>query len=79
MLLTDRDAFSPLDLGVVLATTLQRLHPRELKIERLEKLLAHPASLAAIRAGESLAEVSATWAAEREKFRARREHYLIYR
>ncbi len=79
LLVTDRDAFSPLDLGVTLATTLQRLHPQEVKIERLAKLLAHPASLDAIRAGKSLAEVQATWAAEREQFRARRERYLIYR
>ncbi len=79
LLVTDRDAFSPLDLGVVLATTLQRLHPQEVKIERLAKLLAHPPTLAAIRAGESLEEVKSRWAAEREQFRARRASHLIYR
>ncbi|MEQ1862560.1 MAG: exo-beta-N-acetylmuramidase NamZ domain-containing protein [Chthoniobacteraceae bacterium] len=79
LLVTARDAFSPLDLGVVLATTLHRMHPQELKIERLGKLLAHPASLAAIRSGESLAAVKALWAGERERFRERREKFLIYR
>ena len=79
LFVTDRDAFSPLDLGVVLATTLQRLYPEEVKIGRLGKLLAHPATLAAIRAGEPLAEVQALWSAERELFRARRAAHLIYR
>ncbi len=79
MIVTDREAFSPLDLGIVLATVLHRGHPREVKIERLARLLAHPPTLAAVQAGKSLDEIKALWAAEREKFSSRREEYLIYR
>lgn len=77
-LITDREAFHPLDLGVVLATTLQRLHPDELKLDRLTKLLAHPPTLEAIRAGQSLAAVHALWAADEDAFLARRKAFLLY-
>ncbi len=79
MIVTARDAFSPLDLGIVLATALHRSHPSELKIERLARLLAHPPTLAAIQAGKSLDEIKALWAEAREPFRARREAFLLYR
>ena len=79
IILTNRESFSALDLGMVLASTLQRLHPGELKIERLAKLLAHPATLEAIRAGKTLSEIKALWAKDRERFRPRRESCLLYR
>jgi len=75
---TDRAAFSPLELGMVLATTLQRLYAEQSKIERIAKLLAHPATLEAIHAGEAVGPIQARWAADREKFRSTREQYLIY-
>ena len=78
MIVTSRDAFSPLDLGVVLATALHRSHPGEIKIERLARLLAHPPTLAAIQAGQSLDEIKALWAEAREPFRVRREAFLLY-
>ena len=78
-IITEREIFRPLDLGVVLAAALQRLYPDDLKIERLEKLLAHPPTLEAIRAGKSLAEIQALWIAERAAFDARREAFLLYR
>ena len=79
MIVTNRDTFSPLDLGIVLATALHRSHPGEVKIERMARLLAHPPTLAAIAAGKSLEEIKARWAGEREKFSARREAFLLYR
>ncbi|MGV3531753.1 MAG: exo-beta-N-acetylmuramidase NamZ domain-containing protein [Chthoniobacteraceae bacterium] len=78
IVITDRDAFSPLDFGMVLATTLQRLHAKELKIENLSKLLAHPATLEAVRAGKPLSEIKTLWVEEREAFRARRSAHLLY-
>jgi len=75
---TDRAAFSPLELGMVLATTLQRLYAEQSKIERIAKLLAHPATLEAIHGGEAVGPIQARWAADREKFRSTREQYLIY-
>jgi uncharacterized protein YbbC (DUF1343 family)/CubicO group peptidase (beta-lactamase class C family) len=79
ILVTNRDAVSPLDLGMVLATALHRLHPADLKVERMQKLLLHPPTLEAIRAAKPLDEIKALWAAEREAFRARREQFLLYK
>jgi uncharacterized protein YbbC (DUF1343 family) len=79
ILVTNRDSCSALDLGIVLATTLQRLYPNDLGIERLPRLLVHPPTLEAIRAGRSLEEVKALWAPDRELFRERRERFLLYR
>jgi uncharacterized protein YbbC (DUF1343 family)/CubicO group peptidase (beta-lactamase class C family) len=77
-IVTDRQNFSPLDLGVTLATTLQSFYPRDLKIEKLSRLLAHPATLDAIRAGKSLTEVKALWAPERARFAELRDKFLLY-
>ncbi len=78
-IITGREIFRSLDLGIVLATALQRLYPGDVKIERLAKLLAHPPTLEAIRVGKSLAEVKALWTADRSIFDARRAASLIYR
>jgi uncharacterized protein YbbC (DUF1343 family)/CubicO group peptidase (beta-lactamase class C family) len=77
-ILTDRQSFAPVDLGIVLATTLNALYPRDLKIEKLARLLADPATLEAIRAGKSLTEIKALWAADRERFATLRERCLLY-
>lgn len=79
ILVLDRDALDAVDLGLTLARTLQRLHPAELKIEKMEKLLVHPPTLAALREGRPLTSIRAGWVKEREEFRARREKFLLYR
>jgi uncharacterized protein YbbC (DUF1343 family) len=79
IVVTHRDVFSPLDLGMVLATALHRAHPAEVQIEKMARLLAHPPTLAAIQRGESLETIKALWAAEREKFQAKRAAHLLYR
>jgi uncharacterized protein YbbC (DUF1343 family) len=78
IMVTDRNNFSPLDLGVLLATTLHRMHSGDIHIERLARLLVHAPTLEAIRAGKSLDEVKALWAREREEFRDRRAKVLMY-
>lgn len=78
MLLTDRDAFLAADLGVTLATTLHRLHPGEFGLGRMSRLLGHPATLDAIRAGEPLAAIKSLWAPGLAEFEDRRRPHLIY-
>jgi uncharacterized protein YbbC (DUF1343 family)/CubicO group peptidase (beta-lactamase class C family) len=78
-IVTDRQSFAPVDLGIVLATTLHAFYPRELKIEKLSRLLAEPATLDAIRAGKSLPEIKALWAPARERFATLRDRCLLYR
>ncbi len=78
LLLTDRDAFRAADLGIVLATTLQRLHPDKLELGRMPPLLGDPATLEAIRAGKSLADIKTLWEPGLTEFSKRRAPYLLY-
>jgi uncharacterized protein YbbC (DUF1343 family) len=79
MFVTDREAFSPVDLGISLASIIHRLHPRELDLDKMARLLAHPATLAAIKAGKPLSEIKTLWAEDRARFAEKRERFLIYR
>ena len=78
LLMTDRDSLNAVDVGLVLALTLQRLYPKEFALEKVNTLLQHRATLDAIQAGKSLAEIKTLWAADLEAFKQRRPKYLIY-
>lgn len=79
MIVTDRESLNAVDVGVTLAITLQRLYREELQLEKMSKLLGHPATLDAIRAGRSLSHIRTLWTAGRKQFRERRERNLLYR
>ncbi len=79
IILTDRNAFRAADLGVVLATTLHRMHPEELKLDKMAGLLANGETLERIRAGMKLTEVRRARDAGLEEFRRRRTRHLLYR
>lgn len=77
-ILTDRDSFRAADLGITLATALQRIHPDKLDLGRMTKLLADAPTLEAIRAGKSLTEIHKLWQPELEKYQTRRQPHLLY-
>jgi uncharacterized protein YbbC (DUF1343 family) len=79
VILTDRDHCAVVDVGVVLALTLQRLYPKDFKVDAMARLLANDETLADLKAGKSLAEIKARWAAPLAEFEARRKKFLIYR
>jgi uncharacterized protein YbbC (DUF1343 family) len=76
---TDRDKLRAVDVGIVIALTLQRLYPKDFALTKIAFLLRHPATLDAIKAGRSLAEIKQSWEAELAEFRKRREKFLIYK
>lgn len=78
ILLTDRKAFRAADLGIVLATTLHRLHPGDLQVERMGRLLMSPPVLQAVQAGRSLGEIRALWTQDLARFEERRKPFLLY-
>jgi len=47
-------------------------------LEKVNTLLQHRATLDALQAGKSLAEIKTLWAADLEAFKQRRPKYLIY-
>jgi uncharacterized protein YbbC (DUF1343 family)/CubicO group peptidase (beta-lactamase class C family) len=75
---TDREALDAVELGALLATTLHRLYPDELKVEKVDDLLRHPPTIRAILAGHSSEEIQQLWEASRAEFLDRRAGYLIY-
>lgn len=74
---TDRETARPIDLGLAIARYMVREHADYDKAN-LEKLLVHPGTLAAIRAGKSNAEIRALWANELTEFKKRRKRFLRY-
>jgi uncharacterized protein YbbC (DUF1343 family) len=76
---TDRERFRAVEAGLRFAITLHRLYPSHFTIEKVDRLLRHPPTIAAIRAGRGVDEIVATWKGEIAAFEARREKYLIYR
>jgi uncharacterized protein YbbC (DUF1343 family) len=77
-ILTDRDNCAVVDIGIVLALTIHRLHPDKFKVEDMGRLLGDDETLAAIKAGESLASIKARWTKAGAAFEERRRGALLY-
>jgi uncharacterized protein YbbC (DUF1343 family) len=78
MMVTDRDVFRAVDLGVVRATTLHRLYGKEAGIPKMLKLTGDRPTVDAIVAGKKLEEIRAGWADGLRKFGEARRPYLLY-
>jgi uncharacterized protein YbbC (DUF1343 family) len=76
--ITDRDRLKAVDVGLMLALTLRRLHPGEFALDKMSPLLQHRPTLEAIRAGKPLAEIKQLWLPELETFKQRRQQFLLY-
>ena len=79
IMITDRDTLNAVDVGLALVLTLQRLHPNEFALEKVQHLLRHAPTIDAIRAGKSLAEIKQIWTSDLKDFEKRREKFLIYK
>ncbi len=77
--LTDRDKCNVVDVGLLIAATLERMYPKDFPVDKIKNLLLHAQTLEAIKAGKSLAEIRASWRMDLVDFEQRRERYLIYR
>lgn len=79
MTVTDRELLRPVDIGIGLATTLQRLYPKDFNLPKFETLVGNKDATAGIKDGLSLPEFHAAWSPQLKGFLERRERYLIYR
>ena len=77
-ILTDRTRFNAVDAGLALTVALQRHYPEQLKAPPMARLLGDDATLAAILAGQSAADIRAAWAPGLAAFEARRKGFLLY-
>ena len=79
IILTDRDRCNVVDVGILIAKTLQHLYPARFDLEKLDHLLGHRATLEAIKASKDLSEIKATWANDLKQFNERRAAHLLYK
>lgn len=79
LMVTDREALNSVELGILIAQTLQRLYPTDFALDKLQTLLQHPPTIDAIRAGKSLSDIRKLWVLDLEEFRRRREAALLYK
>jgi len=77
VILTDRDRCAAVDVGIALALAMNKLYPKDAKLDDMAKLLGDDATLAAIKAGKPLAEIKAAGEGL-EDYAARRKGVLLY-
>lgn len=78
VVLVDRDACPVVDIGLLIAQTLHRLYPKDFDLEKFDRLLGHRATIEALKAGESIAQIRQAWAPGLAEFQRRRTKYLLY-
>ena len=78
ILLLDRDALNAVQVGLTLALTLLRLHPKKWQPEKLMTLLANQQAFDGILAGHSYADIAAGWAADLAGFAKRAQPWRLY-
>lgn len=76
--ITNRDVFRPVDLGVVMASTLHRLYGKQAGISKMLKLTGNRETVDAVLAGQSLDEIRVTWEPGLRTFSTVRAPYLLY-
>jgi uncharacterized protein YbbC (DUF1343 family)/CubicO group peptidase (beta-lactamase class C family) len=79
IMLNDRERCPVVDVGLLMAQTLCRMYPEQFNADKMKHLLLHPPTLEAVKSGKPLAEIRASWKAEVEAFRKRREPFLLYK
>jgi uncharacterized protein YbbC (DUF1343 family)/CubicO group peptidase (beta-lactamase class C family) len=75
---TDRDALSPVALGIEIAVALRDLHPVHWKREKFLDLLANRDTFERLQKGETADSIIGSWLNKLEVFRARRARFLLY-
>ena len=79
ILLVDRGNFRAAELGVALASTLYRLYPEELGLDKMQRLLMSPTVFEGLEAGRPWLEIRSLWNADVARFEERRNPFLLYR
>jgi len=76
--LTDRETFSPIRLGLELAAALQSLYPGRINLEKCATLIGSHAVIRALQNGTGAEAILERLSAPLEEFKARRKAYLLY-
>jgi uncharacterized protein YbbC (DUF1343 family)/CubicO group peptidase (beta-lactamase class C family) len=78
LLITDRDALRPLEVGFEIASMLRRLYPQQWNCNDYHRLLADEAVWQAVARGATREEIRCLYQPELSEFRQRRHAFLMY-
>jgi uncharacterized protein YbbC (DUF1343 family) len=79
VILTDRNALDGPELGIELASALQKLYPQQFELRRMIELLLNQSVYDAIAKGEDPRRIAEGWRDALEQFQQLRQKYLIYK
>jgi len=79
IVLTDRNGFDAVEMGIELAAALHKLYASDFKIEKIQGLLVNQKAYDALVAGQDPRRIAQDWMEELAKFEKVREKYLIYK
>jgi uncharacterized protein YbbC (DUF1343 family) len=78
IIVTDRNALDAPELGIEIASALQKLYPTTFKINGLDVLMVSKASLDALAAGKDPRRIAEGWRDDIDRFAEVRARYLLY-
>lgn len=76
--ITDREAFSPIRLGLEIAAGLEELYPGKIDLEKCATLIGSHEAIRALRNGTDPKAIEDRLRASVDDFKARRKPYLLY-
>jgi uncharacterized protein YbbC (DUF1343 family) len=78
ILLLDRNAVQPVELGVELLSAVLKFHPGKFNPDVVTRLIGNQDTIDRIKAGEDPRAIAATWKNAEQKFLKVRARYLLY-
>lgn len=78
IVITDRDRFKPVRVGLEIATALRILFPNDWKVENYNRLWVNNQVFENFKQGKSIEEIERAWAEKLNVFKTRRASYLHY-
>jgi uncharacterized protein YbbC (DUF1343 family) len=77
--ITNRRSFRAMRMGLEIADALRRLYPEKFQLEKIIALLGSQSTIDRLKRGDAAADIVAGWSRDLEKFREKREKYLLYK
>lgn len=78
ILLLDRNAFDPLEIGMAIVRVLHAQYPKDFDVDKVNNLLVGKAVLDAVLKLDPAAPATPVWAKELDAFKVRRQAFLLY-
>ena len=78
IIITDREKFKPVRVGLEIAFAIRALFPNDWKVDNYNRLWVNGEVFENFRRGKSIEEIERAWAEKLNAFRTRRASYLLY-